>query len=62
MLVGLKGIAVSATQADQLKSLYDSLHDYDKKGVKAHLKAMPQLRGRFCHQRKTGASEEVSRR
>ena len=43
ILVGLKGIAVSATQADQLKSLYDSLHDYDKKGVKAHLKAMPQL-------------------
>jgi len=62
MLVELKGIALSASQADKLKVLYDALHDYDKRGVKAHLKAMPQLRGRFCHQRRAGASQELSRR
>ena len=35
MLVQLKGIALSASQADQLKVLYDALHDYDKRGVKS---------------------------
>ena len=27
MLVGLQGIAMSASQAEQLKALYDSLHE-----------------------------------
>ena len=62
MLVQLKDIALSASQADQLKVLYDALHDYDKRGVKAHIKAMPQLRGHFCHQRRAGVSQELSRR
>jgi len=34
------GIALSASQADQLKILYDSLHNYDKRWNKAHLKAI----------------------
>jgi len=43
MLVKLKGITVSASQADRFEALHDSLHDCDKRGVKAHLKAMPLL-------------------
>ena len=53
MLMKLKGIAVLASQADRLKALYDAPHDYDKRKVKAHLKAMPQLCGCFCQQKKS---------
>jgi len=62
MLVKLKGIAVSASQANRFKALYDVLHNYDKRGIKAHLKAMPQLRGHFCQQRTAGIIEQLSRR
>ena len=61
--IQLTGIAVSATQARQIKDLYNGLEEYDKRAVEVHLKSQPQLRGRFCSQKRTGhTSREQMRR
>ena len=51
----LKGIAVSAAQADRIKSLYEALDDYDKRPIEVYLKPQkPHLRGHFCSKKGTG--------
>ena len=54
-LVGLTGLAVSAVQAKEIKTLCNALDDYDKRVTEVHLRSQkPRLRGRFCSQKRTG--------
>lgn len=55
VLVSLHGIGVSAAQAQRIKSHYDALHAFDKRAIEVTLRSQqPNLRGRFCSQKRVG--------
>ena len=60
VLIQLTRIAVSAAQ---IKALYNSMEEYDKRAVEVHLKLQMQLRGPFCSQKRTGhtSREQMNR-
>ena len=62
-LLNLRGLSLSNGEAQEIKTLWNSLDPYDKGVTKVLLKSQVQLRGRFCRQKRTGhATVEQMRR
>ena len=53
-LLNLRGLSLSNGEAQEIKTLWNSLDPYDKGVTKVLLKSQVQLRGRFCRQKRTG--------
>ena len=52
-LLNLKGLCVTNTQAEELKTLYSQLLDYDKRPITFQARQIKRTRGRFARS-KTG--------
>ena len=53
-LLNLKGLSLSNGEAQEIKTLWNSLDPYDKGVTKVLLKSQVQLRGHFCTQKGQG--------
>ena len=53
-LFDLRSLSLSNGEAQEVKTLWNSLDPYDKGDTKVLLKSQVQLRGRFCRQKRTG--------
>ena len=56
---GFQGIAVSVSQAEQQKALYDSMHECNKRTI---LKVYLSSEIDFCHRKRAGSFVELMSR
>ena len=49
LLLELRGLSVRASEADNIKRLYDKLSDFDKAPLSFEARQKKAMRGRFAH-------------
>ena len=61
-LLSLKGLCVTNTQAEELKTLYSELLDYDRRPITFQPRQIKRTRGRFARSKKGYAGVDAMKR